>query len=650
MFEEFNADDLAGKPERFKQLLRENSEKIKRLASQKNPTYLSFVRPLQELEENLCVFFSPITILQETKNSPETQKAYICMLPMISKYHTRLSQNQRVYKAYNAILRTDGSLTDEQIKVLNDLIVDFEMEGAKSDTKTKKRVREINVRLSELGNDFGQNLLEATKSFEKEITDPKDVSGIPQSDLSAFKSGKNRWRFSLLPHSYHTIMTYCHNRAIREEFYRAYVTRAPQNEAIITEMLALKHEKATLLGFASYAEYSVKTKMAGSAETAKKFVTDLIAKGRKQGEEELRTLQNFAKENGFEGRLESYDLDFWSKRLERKLFDVDDELYKPYFETKNVMLGLFDLLCKMFGVEFVPTKAKTWDQSVEAFDLRKNGKTFARLYADLYERKEKRGGAWMDSIQTRMVNAKGNILPPSAYIACNFPAPAKNLPSLLRHEDIATLFHEMGHAIHHLFSEADERDASGINSVEMDAVEFPSQWLENFAYEPSALRLFAKRYKTGEALPEALEKKLDDAKNFQSAISMLRQCLFALFDLNVYEGAFDADGVQAVLDAARDETSLTRPPSYNKFQNGFSHIFGGGYAAGYYGYKWAEALSADAFFEFTKKNIFDCETAERFKREVLSAGAKRKALENFAAFMGRAPDASALLRLRRIAI
>lgn len=649
MFEEFNADDLAEKPERLKRLLLENSEEIERLAAQENPTYLSFVRPMQELEERLCVFFSPAAILQETKNSPETQEAYSRMLPMISEYHTRLSQDQRVYEAYNAILRTDSSLTDEQIKVLHDLIVDFEMEGAKCGAKTKERIREINVRLSRLDNDFGQNLLEATKSFEREISNPKDVAGIPQSDLSAFEIGENRWRFSLLPHSYRTIMTYCQNRAIREEFYRAYVTRAPQNEAIITEMLALKHEKALLLGFANYAEYSAKTKMAGNAKTAKAFVADLIAKGKKQAQKELFALQTFAEENGFEGRLESYDLDFWSKRQERALFDMDDELYKPYFEAKSVALGLFDLLHKMFGVEFAPVEAKTWDRSVEVFDLRKNGTTFARLYADLYERKEKRGGAWMDSIQTRMTKVKGDVQPPSAYIACNFPAPAKNRPSLLRHEDVATFFHEMGHAIHHLFSEADERDASGINSVEMDAVEFPSQWLENFAYEPSALRLFAKRYRTGEALPETLEKKLLEAKNFQSAMSMLRQCLFSLFDLNVYEGAFGADEVQAVLDAARGETGLTQPPSYNKFQNGFSHIFGGGYAAGYYGYKWAEALSADAFFEFTGKNIFDRETAERFKREVLSAGAKRKALENFAAFMGRAPDAGALLRLRGIA-
>lgn len=648
MFEPFNTGDLSAKPQELKNLLAANEAAIERLLTQKPYRYKTFVRPMQLLDEKLARFFTPIGIVQYTKNSPQTQEAYSAMLPLMSEYETKLSQDERIYGAYKEILATDQGLSAAQKKVLTDSILDFELEGAGADAATKDRIKELNLRDSDLDNQFSQNLLDATKAFERIVENPADVAGIPESDLEGLAIEGGKWRFSLMPHSFHAYMTYGPNRAIREEIYKAYVTRAPENEALIEELLANRHEKAQLLGFKNYAELSLKTKMAPSVEQVERFILELIDQSRPQAQKEIAELKAFAAQNGFEGELCSFDTGFWAKKLEEQKFDLDEELYRPYFEAESVTAGLFDFVGQLFGVTFTKTQAPVWDESVRVFDLQRDGKTFARFYADLFAREEKRGGAWMDNWQSRMRGTDDELMPPSAYIACNFPPPAKGKPSLLRHDDVVTLFHEMGHAIHHLFSEVDERDVSGISGVEWDAVEFPSQWLENFAYEPAVLRMFAKHHKTGEVLPENMIQKLIDAKNFLSASGLLRQCEFSLFDLRIHKGPHTAREVQAILDEVRQKTALIAPPSYNKFQNGFSHIFSGGYAAGYYSYKWAEVLSADAFYAFVEKGIFERGTARRFAEEVLSAGGSRGAMQNFKAFMGREPDSKALLKLSGI--
>ncbi|MDR2153175.1 MAG: M3 family metallopeptidase [Helicobacteraceae bacterium] len=647
MFEPFNAGDLSAKPSELKKLLADNEAAIEALIALESKTFASFVRPISELDEKLARFITPVGILQYAENSEQTQAAYSAMLPLISDYETRLAQDTRILEAYQDILTSDGAIDATQKKLLEDAILQFELEGAKLDAASKERIAAINARLADIDNLFAQNLLEATKSYEKEIT-ADDLDGIEQSDMDAFKAGEGKWKLNLLPHGYTAFMTCAKNRDLREELYRAYTARAPQNEAIAEEMLRLKDEKARLLGMRHYADYSLKTKMSPSAEAAIAFVEELIEKSLPQAKKEIGELKAFAKANGEERDLQSFDAAFWSKKLEKAKFDFDEELYKPYFESSRVLRGLFDFLTRLFDVSFNEAKTPVWNDRVEVYDLARGGETFGRLYIDLYERKSKRGGAWMDAYQTRMRRADNRLELPSAYICCNFPTSSENLPSLLRHNDVVTLFHEAGHAIHHLFSRVDERDLSGICGVEWDAVEFPSQWLENFAYESRVLELFASHYQTGEKLPRSMIQKLIDAKNFQSATAMLRQCEFALFDLKIHLGAFKAGEIQAILDDIRKTTSLIKPPMYNKFQNGFSHIFGGGYSAGYYSYKWAEVLSADAYLAFAEKGVFDRALADRFANSVLSAGGSRKAMDNFTEFMGRGPNADALLTLNAI--
>jgi oligopeptidase A len=648
MFETFNAENLADRPEKLKALLADHETQLEKLLAQKPYRYNTLVRPIQKMKDAIERFFTPVAILQYTKNSDETQAAYSAMLPLLSEHETRFSQDERLYGAFKTILNEQPDLLPAQRKVLTDLVQEFELEGAGAKAVVKDRIKAINLRLSDLDNQFSQNLLDATKAYELILTDEADVAGIPKSDLEAMEVEPGRWRFSLLPHSFQAYMTYGPNRTHREALYRAFTTRAPENGALIEEILALRHEKATLLGFKNYAELSLATKMAPGVAAVERFILDLIEKSRPQAEGELEQLQRFANENGFEGDLQSYDTGFWAKKLEVAKYDLDEEAYRPYFEAESVTGGLFDFLNRLFGVRFEPVNAPAWDEGVRVFDLKKEGRTFARFYADLFAREEKRGGAWMDSWQARMKDEADRLSLPSAYIACNFPPPKGGKPSLLRHDDVVTLFHEMGHAIHHLFSEVDEYFVSGISGVEWDAVEFPSQWLENFAYEPAVLRLFARHHESGEVLPEAMIDRLIAAKNFLSASALLRQCEFSLFDLRIHTGPHDEGAVQRELDRVREKTALIKPPGYNRFQNGFGHIFSGGYAAGYYSYKWAEVLSADAFNAFIQRGIFEAETARRFAGEVLTIGGSRPAAESFKAFMGREPDSDALLKLNGI--
>ncbi len=632
----------------LKAKITENEKRIEKLLELEQKSFENFVKPIEEMEEELELFFTPLSHLNSVNNSEETQKVYSDALPIITEYSTKISQNLDLYKAYKEIYDAQKEqLNQEQKRVLELNIQGFELSGAHLDVKIKERLAEINLRKSELSNDFSQNLLDATNAYEKIIEDPKDVEGIPASDLAAAEfeeDGVKKWRFTLQMPSYIAYMTYGPNREIREEIYRAYVTRAPQNAAIIDELLGLRKEMSELLGFENYAQYSLATKMAKNEKTVVAFLEELLERSFSQCQNEVAELKKFA---GFD--IEAWDSAFYSERMKKEHYDIDEEAYRPYFEQQSVINGLFEFLHRMFALEFKPTDEQLWHEKARSYDLYDGGKLRARLYLDLEARDSKRGGAWMHDWQTHMRRSDGSEQLASAFVVCNFPPSSKEHPSLLRHDDVVTLFHETGHAIHHLLSQVDENEVSGVNGVEWDAVEFPSQFLENFAYEKSVLQMFAKHHETGEVLPDGMIEKLIRAKNFLSAMAMQRQLEFSLFDFLLHQKLYQGEEVQNLLDDIRERTALIKPPSYNRFQNGFAHIFAGGYAAGYYSYKWAEVLSADTFERVVLEGVFPSSTAKRYKEVILAKGGSRSMSDLYEELMHRAPATEPLLRLNGIA-
>jgi len=645
-FLEFRVD-LESFIEKLSQKLQENKTEVERLLNEKNKTYMSFVKPLQMMEERLELFFTPLSHLNAVNNNEKTQEIYAESLPIITEYSTQLSQNIEIYTAYKEIYKSEKEfLNYEQNRVLELNIQHFELSGAHLDEKTKARLQEINIRKSELSNDFSQNLLNATNEYEYIIDNKQDVEGLPESDIESASfddDGVTKYKFTLQMPSYIAYMTYGKNATIREELYRAYVTRSPQNAEIIDELLALKNEMSQLLGFENYAEYSLSSKMAPDENSVLKFLNNLVSNSKEQAKEELKEVQALAQKP-----LQSFDSGYYSELLKKAKYEIDEEEYRPYFEQTSVVNGMFDFLNKLFGIEFRKTDEKLWDDKALSYDLYVQNRLVSRLYTDLEARKSKRGGAWMHNWQAHCLDENGEEQLSSAFIVCNFPASTDTTPSLLRHDDVVTLFHEMGHAIHHMLSQVNENEVSGVNGVEWDAVEFPSQFLENFAYEPKVLKLFATHYKTGETISDTMIEKLVKSKNFLSASGMLRQLEFSIFDFTLHTKAYKGEEVQALLNKIREETALIKTPSYNKFQNGFAHIFAGGYAAGYYSYKWAEVLSADAFFSVIDEGIFDSITAKKYLDIVLKRGGSKSMQELFIELQGREPDTNSLLRLNGI--
>ena len=631
----------------LKNRLETNNKKVDQLLKLQNKTYNTFVKPLEMMDEYLEQFFTPLSHLNSVNNSDKTQDIYAESLPIITEYSTKLSQNIDIYKAYKEIeINEKSTLNYEQNRVIELNILHFELSGAHLDKKTKQRLQEINIKKSELSNNFSQNLLDATNAYEYIITDKKDVEGLPSSDLENAKFEKDgvvKYKFTLQMPSYIAYMTYGKNAKIREKLYKAYVTRAPQNAKIIDELLQLKNEMAKLLGFENYAQYSLASKMANKESEVIGFLESLLSNSKHQAKEELKEVQSIASKP-----LQSFDTAYYSELLKKEKYDLDEELYRPYFEQKSVVNGMFDFLNKLFGIKFEKIDEELWDKKAFSYNLHVEGKLCARLYLDLEARESKRSGAWMHNFQTHCTNEDGDEQLSSAFIVCNFPPSSDKNPSLLRHDDVVTLFHEMGHAIHHMLSSVDENEVSGVNGVEWDAVEFPSQFLENFAYEPHVLKLFATHYETGEVIPDDMIEKLVRSKNFLSASGMLRQLEFSIFDFKLHSKVYQGDEVQDLLDEIRKETTLIKTPSYNKFQNGFAHIFAGGYAAGYYSYKWAEVLSADAFFSVVDEGIFNSETAKKYLYVILNGGGAKSMSELFKELMQREPNPDNLLRLNGI--
>ncbi|QKJ23117.1 M3 family metallopeptidase [Poseidonibacter lekithochrous] len=650
MFKEFNLENLEDSKNQLEQLLTSSRKETNNLLEIENKTYKNFVTPYQEIGESISDFVTPIFHIDSVKNSETTRKVHEECLPIISKYETEISQNDNIYRALKDIQSKEKStLTFIQNKVLENEIRDFKLSGSHLDDNKKKRLEELNLTLSELSHKFSQNLLDATNAFEMIIDNEEDVKEIPASDLELAKfeeEGITKYKFSLQIPSYLAYITYGTSREKREELYKAYCTRAPENGKIIEEILTLKNEKVKILGFDSYSQYSIETKMAKTEDEVISFLEELGHKGKDKAKEELEEIKAIAKEDGVND-FRSSDMAYYSEKLKKAKYDLDEEYYRPYFEQESVLNGFFNFLDQIFDVKFTLANTPAWDEKVRVYDLSSKNKTIARIYIDLEARSDKRGGAWMNNWHSHFDKSNGETQLPTAYIVCNFPQSTDTTPSLLRHSDVVTLFHEMGHALHHLLSEVKEPYVSGIAGVAWDTVEFPSQFLEYFSYDKEVLKLFAKHYETGEVLDDAAINRIINAKNFQSSLAMVRQIEFALFDFKLYQKLYKTeDDVQELLDSVRQEFAAMTPPSYNKFQNGFSHIFAGGYSAGYYSYKWAEVLSADAFYMFIdSENIFNKKLALKYKAAVLAQGGSKNMDELFYEFAQREPSVDSLLKI-----
>lgn len=650
MFQPFAINNLETFPQQLEAMLNQHREIINAITQSNENSYEKVLKPLQDLDEELELFFTPLAHLNSVMNSPQTQKAYEACIPLLSKFSSQMAQNVALFKKIEQIQTED----EEARRVLEHEIRDFVLSGINLSEESKKRMEEIVLQLSELGNQFSQNLLNATNAYELIIEDEKDIAGLPQNDIDAAKEiteGKTVYKFTLQIPSYLAYMTYGPNRKYREMLYKAYNTRAPENADVIDRILKLKNEKAQLLGFENYAQYALEKRDAPTQESVIAFLEALALQSLPQAKKELEELAAFAKKTDGIETLESYDVAYYSEKLKKEKFDFDDMMLKPYFEQTNVLNGLLKIVTELFDVVFKQVNVPVWHPCVTCFDIYENDMLAGRIYFDLEARKGKQGGAWMNDWETHYVDTQGKKHLPSAFIVCNFSPSSEDTPSLLRHDDVVTLFHEMGHAIHHLFGKSKERSVSGINAVAWDAVEFPSQFLENFAYEGTILKRFAYHYENRQPIDDVLLNKIKETKNFQAALGMLRQIEFALFDFKLHQKLHQKDEIQELLDTIRKTTALLKPPSYNKFQHGFSHIFAGGYAAGYYSYKWAEVLSADAFFEcLDEEEGFNKLQARGYKEHILSKGGSQEMSRLYEEWLGRKPDVASLIKLYQIGV
>jgi len=643
MFIEFKVDNLSEFPKNLENLLFKQKKVIDNIATDAT-NYNTSIKELDNLSEELDRFFTPLSHLNSVLNSKETQEAYEKSLPLLSSFYSYISQHQKLYEKIKSL----EPKNDLQKRVLELEVRDFVLSGAELNQENKKKLEEINLKLSELSNKFSQNLLNATNEYELIVENPKDVEGIPFSDLETAKieeNGKTKWRFTLQMPSYIAYLTYGPNRQLRETLYTAYNTRAPQNQEVIDELLKLKIQKAKILGFKNYASYALQTRDANSEEEVIEFLEELVNSSKTQANKEVQELKEFAKRLDNIEDLAPFDVAYYSEKLKKDKFNFDETQTKPYFELNNTLDGMLNLISRLFNVEFQKANTPTWHESVKAYNILENSKIIARIYFDLEARESKRGGAWMHNWQSHFVDTNGKTQLASAFVVANFAPASKEQPSLLRHDDVVTLFHEMGHAIHHLFSKVPERSISGIEGVAWDVVEFPSQFLENFAYEEAILKEFAYHYQTKEAMPQELLKKIKDAKNFQAAMGMLRQLEFALFDFKLHQKLYQGQEVNSLINKIREQTAIIKPPSYVRFEHGFAHIFAGGYAAGYYSYKWAEVFSADALFECLDNSNFNLQRAKEYKQNILEKGSTKDMSILYKEWLGKRPQIKSLIKL-----
>ncbi len=642
-------------------LLKQGREQIAKLNGDvSSAEWDKVIAPLDTINDALSQAWSPVSHLNSVVNSDELREAYNENLPKLSAYWTEMGQNEGLFNAYRRVSEQSEGLDTAQKKVLEHNLRDFRLSGIDLPADKKQRYADIRQRLSELSTKFSENVLDATQGWEKLITDPEMLKGMPEMSLAAAKQaatakGKEGYLLSLEFPSYFPVITHCDDRALRHEVYEAYATRASDqgpnagqwdNSEVMIEILTLRQEMSALLGFDSYADYSLATKMADTPEQVLQFLYDLADKSVDVARQEYKELCIFAKEEFGAESVESWDVAYYSEKLKQARYSLSQEMLRPYFPYPKVLKGMFEVAGRLFDIDVEEiADMDSWHPDARLFAVKRNEEIIARFYLDPFARANKRGGAWMDVCRTRRRLEDGTLQLPTAYLVCNFNGPVGKDPALLTHNEVTTLFHEFGHGLHHMLTQMEYADVSGISGVAWDAVELPSQFMENWCWEPEALAIISEHYQTGETLPVELLDKMLAAKNFQSALMMARQLEFSIFDFKLHhEFAVGKTDIQGLLDGVRQQVAAITPPVFNRFQHSFSHIFGGGYAAGYYSYKWAEVLSADAFSMFEEQGVFNQEAGQRFRETVLENGGSKEPMELFVAFRGREPKVDALLK------
>ncbi|MDE4031304.1 oligopeptidase A [Glaesserella parasuis] len=651
----------------IEQLIQQCRDTIEQVSQIDTPTWENFYLPQAITGDKLSRAWSPVGHLNSVKNSSELREAYQACLPMLSEYSTWVGQHQGLYQGYVKLKNSPEFATYSlaQKKAIENSLRDFELSGISLPADKQKRYGEISARLSELSSQFSNNVLDATMGWDIVIDDDADLKGLPESalegaKLSAQSKEKSGYRFTLEFPSYLPVMTYCKNRELRQKMYEAYNTRASDqgpnagkwdNSAIMAETLELRLELAKLLGFESYAELSLATKMAENPTQVVDFLEGLANRSKEQGKKELAELKAFAKESYGVSELQPWDIAFYSEKQKQALYAINDEELRLYFPEERVLSGLFELVKRIFGMRVEEQKEfDSYHENVRFFNIfDETDRLRGSFYLDLYARENKRGGAWMDDCINQKRLADGSLQKPVAYLTCNFNKPIGDKPALFTHDEVTTLFHEFGHGIHHMLTEIDVGDVSGINGVPWDAVELPSQFLENWCWEEDALAFISGHYQTGEPLPKEKLTQLLKAKNFQAAMFVLRQLEFGLFDFRLHMSEPKENIVLDTLKAVKAQVAVVELPTFVRTPHSFSHIFAGGYAAGYYSYLWAEVLSADAFARFEEEGIFNCEVGQSFLDNILTRGGSEEPMVLFERFRGRKPTLDALLRHKGIA-
>lgn len=644
------------------QLLEQNRRNVDHLLQQAQPpTWENLIEPLDIQEDQLDRAWSPVSHMNSVLNSDALRAAYNACLPKLSAYNTEMGQHKGLFKVYAKLADSDQPLNAAQRKVLDNALRDFRLSGIDLPKQKQARFKEIARQLSELSSKFAENVLDTTNAWSKQIDDLDELAGLPRSAIdlaaqTAAQRAQSGWLLTLEFPSYQPVMAYAENRALRRELYTAFGTRASDqgphdkafdNSQIMQDILALKHEKAGLLGFANYAEYSLATKMACSTDEVMDFLNDLAQRSKPQAQRELAELRAFAAETDGVQDLQPWDVPYYSEKMRQQRYAIHAEALRPYLPDSKVIPGLFALVEKLFNVSLHRVDGiDTWHPDVRFYEIRDpDGQVRAQFYFDLYARPHKRGGAWMDAYQSRMVTRQRSQIP-IAYMVCNFTPPVGGKPALLTFDEVETLFHEFGHGLHHMLTRINYPAIAGINGVAWDAVELPSQFMENFCWQRATLDKISGHYVTGEPIPQAMYERMLAAKNFQSAMMMVRQLEFALFDFRLHL-EYDPDQgarIESIQQQVRDQVAVIHPPAWHRMAHSFSHIFAGGYAAGYYSYKWAEVLSADAFSLFEERGIFDPATGQAFLQHILQKGGAQDAADLFKAFRGREPQMDALLR------
>ena len=641
-------------------VLNEANTLIHSLKEMNAPTsWNNFVEPIEIISEKISRAWGQIEHLNAVVNSDSLRKAYNDNLIKLTEFYTNLSQDESLYKKYQSLKDSEvfKSLTPSQKRIIDNVLREFKLGGAELNETDKKRFKVIQEKLAKLSTQFEENILDATNEFSIFVDHLDELIGIPEENIKkahaeAKEDKKEGYKFTLHFPSYLPVMQYADNRTLREKLYHAYATRASElaspkfdNTNLIEEILSLRYESSQLLGFKNFTEMSLVTKMAKSSEEVITFLMDLANKAKPFALKDMDELKSFAKTLKIE-KLEAWDIAYVSEKLRQAKYSFSENEVKQYFPEHRVLKGLFKVVETIFKLKIIKSDAPTWHKDVSFYSIKnENGELIGQFYFDLYARNHKRGGAWMDEAISRYKNSLGSSHP-VAFLTCNFSSPSENKPALFSHDDVITLFHEFGHGLHHMLTKVDDYSISGIKGVEWDAVELPSQFMENFCWEWDVVKHMTEHVDNKNTLPKSLFDKMIEAKNFQSGMQTLRQIEFSLFDIRLHTEYSDQNKINPLklLETIRDEIAVVRPPSWNRFPNSFSHIFAGGYAAGYYSYKWAEVLASDAFSLFEEEGILSSHAGQKFQNEILSQGGSRPAMESFIAFRGREPTVDALLR------